>query len=385
MADLPTAADLFRIVRDEMLARNGLLSLEVIERPGTDANVLAAGAMAAGDEILTQLCRIEAGLFLDSAKGAALDRLVFDRYGLVRKPAAAAVGMVEFSTAVPNPSAFTIPSGSLVQTASGIQYVTTAPVLFPASSVGPISVNIRSVLAGVDQQAQIGTITAIISQLIGSPTDLVVTNSMATAGADDEEEDDSLRARARLFFVTARRATKSALEQGALAVPGVRTATAFEVLDTNGFPARVVQLIIADSFTEQLATFSDVPPPAYQVQAQMLAMTVLNGLNEVRAFGIQVQVLVAAVVLQPVILRLTFNAGVDTATATLRARAAAVNYTNGLAPGATFDPLALIDKLRPVPGLFISGQEVASPPGPVVPNPLQVLRTSLELVTTSLT
>jgi uncharacterized phage protein gp47/JayE len=382
MADLVDFNLLFRVARDEALARNSKLTLAIIQREGTDANVLLAGAAAAAEEVLGQLQFVEAGLFLDSAVGTQLDRLVFDRYGLTRKPAAAAQGFIQFTTTVPNPSGFIIPSGTQVQTTDGIQYVTTVAASFPAATVGPIQVAIRSALAGIDQQARIGTIS-IVSQITGSPSDLVVTNTQATAGAADEELDDSLRNRARLFFVTARKGTKSALEAGALAVPGVVTATAFEGLDTFGNPSRRVQLVVADSFTIQLANFSTTPPPAYQVQAQALALEVQNGLNDVRAYGIQVDVIVAAVVLLPIILRLTFNAGTDIALATTRARAAAVNYCNGLAPGVTFQPTDLIDLLRPVPGLFISGQEVANPPGPVICNPTQVLRSSLELVTTS--
>lgn len=384
MADFPDYRLLFRIARDEALRLNARLTRSVIEREGTDANVLLAGAAAAAEEVLAQLQLVEAGLFLDSAEGAALDRLVFDRYGLTRKPAAAAQGFVQFSTTVVNPSAFVIPSGTLLQTADGVQYVTTAAATFPAGVTGPITVAVRSALAGVDQQAQIGSITSIVSQITGSPTDLVVTNEEATAGADDEETDESLRNRARLFFVTARRGTKSALEAAALGIPGVVTATAFEDLNTDGTPARRVQLVVADQFTIALATFSEDPPPAYETQAQALALTVQNGLSDVRAFGIQVDVIVAAVVLLPIILRLTYSAGADIPTTTTAARAAAVNYCNRLAPGQTFSPLDLVEALRPVQGLFISGQEVASPPGDVVPNPTQVLRTSLELVTTSL-
>jgi hypothetical protein len=209
----------------------------------------------------------------------------------------------------------------------------------------------------------------------------VTANALATAGATDEEEDASLRARARAFFTTARKGTKSALEQGALAVPGVVTASAIEVIDTEGAPARVVQLVIADQFTETLAEFSETPTPIYQAQAQALAATVLAALEDVRAAGIEVKVFVAAVVLQPITLRLSFDAGADVPLTTLRARAAAVNYTNELSPGQTWDPAGVSARLAPIPGLFITGTEVASPNGMVIPTPLQVIRTGLPIVT----
>jgi len=372
---------LFRIARDEALARNAKLAQDIIDRDGTDANILTAGAAAAAEEVISQISQVEAGLFLDSARGAALDRLVFDRYGLVRKPASAAVGEVQFTTTANNPGAFTIPSGTQLQTVDGTQYSTSASALFLAGFTGPVTVSVRSQLAGVDQQALSGTITSIISSIPGSPGDLVTANALATAGATDEEEDASLRARARAFFTTARKGTKSALEQGALAVPGVVTASAIEVIDTEGAPARVVQLVIADQFTETLAEFSETPTPIYQAQAQALAATVLVALEDVRAAGIEVKVFVAAVVLQPITLRLSFDAGADVALTTLRARAAAVNYTNELNPGQTWDPAGVSARLAPIPGLFITGTEVASPNGMVIPTPLQVIRTGLPIVT----
>jgi len=371
---------LFRIARDEALARNGQLSRDAVERDGTDANILLASGSAAADEVVAQLLLVERGLFLDSAEGDALDRLVFDRYGLLRNPAAPAFGTVQFTTTALNPAPFNIPVGTILQAVNGTQYTVTVAAIFPAAVVGPVFVSVRSVLAGGDQQAKVGTITSIISALVGSPTDLVVNNSLATAGASDAEDDPHLRARARSFFTTVRRGTKAAIEQGALAVPGVITATAFEVLDSLGNPNRLVQLVIADQFTATLASFSPTPG-SYAAQSSALAAQVFAALDEVRAFGIYVDVRVAQVVILPIVLHLTFQAGADASTVTSQAKAVTVNYTNSLAPGITFVATDLSNLLRAIPGLIITGNEVASPNGNVVPLTLQVIRTSLEIVT----
>jgi hypothetical protein len=380
VADFVNFTDLFRAARDEVLAREGRLTRAVVERPGTDANLLLAGGAGAADEVLKQLFEVEAGVFLDTAVGQALDRWVFDRYGLLRKPASAAIGEVSFTTTAANPIAFAIPANTLLSTASGIQFVTTAGASFPFGSIGPIVVPVRSVLAGVDQQAAPNTITNLVSQITNQPTDLAVTNPLATAGADDDESDDSLRARARAFFTTARRGTIAAIEQGALAVPGVRTAQAFEVLDPFARPNRLVQLVVSDAFTDSLVGVSPVPT-SYATQSQAFAATVFAGLSDVRAAGIFVDVIVAQVILLPITLHLTFNSGADPNETTSEAKAVAVNYTNGLAPGASFIVDDLIDQLRAIPGLFITGNEVASPNGDVVPMTLQALRTSLSIVT----
>jgi hypothetical protein len=380
MPDFPTFSDLFRVERDEVLARNAKLSLEAVERDGTDANVLLAAAAAAGDEVVAQLIAVCAAQYIDSAQGSALDKLAFDRYGLVRKPASPATGSVQFRTTVANPATFTIPIGTVVQTPDGIQFVTTGAVIFLIGSVGPVVATVRSVLAGASQQAQTNTITSIVSPIPGQPTDLKVNNPLATAGADDAEIDADLRDRARQFFVTARRGTLAAIEQGALAVPGVRRATAIEVIDVLGRPARVVELVIADAFTDALVQ-QNTNPVSYQVQSQSLSQTVYNGLLDVRAAGIFVQVFVAQVIVQPIVLNLTFNAGVDANFVALIARATVVATVNSLRPGQTLVLQTVLTALQGVAGLAFTGNEIESPAGDIVPLALQVIRTSLNQTT----
>lgn len=379
MPNLPTFDDLFRIARDEVLARNARVSREAVEREGMDANILIAAAGAMADECIGQVADISSSLFLDSAVETDLDRLVFDRYGLTRKAAAASLGSVEFSTTLPAPGNFNIPTGVIVQTGAGNQFVTVESVVFAVGTTGPLVVAVRSVLAGAAQNVSIGTITSIVSAIPLSAPDLKVTNSLATAGGDDAETDPSLRDRARRFFSTARRGTLAALEAAALGIPGVRKASAFEVLDALGRPARFVQLVVADAYTEAFADYSSVPP-RYQTQSQFLTNAVINALVDVRPAGIFVQPIVANVILQPVQLSLAFVAGADVNTAALLARAAIVNYVNGLAPGK---PLVVADMgltLQTVTGLAYTGNEIISPVGDVIPQPLEVIRTSLSLV-----
>jgi uncharacterized phage protein gp47/JayE len=383
VADFPTFTDLFRIARNEALARNGRLSRAVIDREGTDANIIIAGAAAAADEVIGQLIDQVEGLYLDSAKGTKLDRLVFDRYGLARKVASNAVGSVQLTLLAANPAAFVIPIGTQIASSDGIVFLTTAVELFPLGALGPITVAVRSALAGASQQARANTLTSLRSAIPGSPAGLLVNNPLATAGAADAEDDDSLRARARAFWTTARRGTLLAIEQGARNVGGIVSAKAFEVLDALGRPARFVILMVTDSYTDTLATLGTIPP-AYAMQSQVLAALVFDGLSDVRAAGIYVQVQVAQTILQPILLNLAFVAGVDVNAVATAARAAAVNYVNGLQPGVTLDVAQLRAAVRAVPGLITAGTDIASPTGNVVPTPLQAIRTTLALVTASL-
>lgn len=334
------------------------------------------------DRTVGQLVMVAAGLFLDSAEGQALDRLVWDRYSITRKPAAPAQVNLQFSLSAPASVSFTIPVGTILSTSDGIQFETVVAGSIAAGGSGPIFIAATSLLAGANQQVKAGTVTNIVSQIPNAPTGIMVTNNFASAGAADREQDSALRDRARRFWVTAQRGTLAAIEAGALAVPGVVRANALEVLDGNNRPGRWVFLIIADNYTDALANLNQTSP-AYATQSQALAVTVFNALNDVRCGGIFVQVQVAQVVLLQISLSLTFGAGVDTVATANQAMAVVAAYTNQLDPGDTWVPSAAAATLRQVPGLVITGNEIALPLGPVVPKSLQVIRTTSALLSAS--
>jgi len=383
MADFPTRQDLFRVARDTALSKNALLSAEAIARDGTDANILVAAGSAMGDKVIGQLVLVASGCFLDSALGQALDRLVFDRYGLIRKPAAPAMVNVGFTVAVAAVTSFSIPAGTVLSSSLGNQFVTLVATSILAGQTGPVYVPARSILAGADQQVKIGDITAVVSSITGAPAaGVIVSNTAASAGAADREQDDALRDRARRFWVTAQRGTLAAIETGALSVPGVVRAAAIEVTDGSLRPGRWVLCMISDAFTEALSLLN-ATSPSYQSQSQALSTTVFQTLDEFRCGGIYVQVIVAQVVLMQFELSLTFSAGVDTLATANAARAAIGNYVNSLDPGQSFQPSTALTRLRQVAGLIITGSEIVTPVGPVVPRVLQVLRTRSELLNAS--
>jgi len=371
--------DLFRSAEVELLQRNGRLRRDIAEREGSDVNILLASMAGAADEVMGQNLLASATLYLDSAQKEDLDRLLYDRYGLLRKQASPSAGYVLLSTTLPNPTAFTVPTGTLFSSSDGIQFASVGVVTFPALSAGPVAVLVQSVLAGISQQAQIGTITSIVSTITGAPTDLTCNNTQATAGAGDAETDTSFRDRGRRFFTSVSKATKKALETAALGIAGVVTAVAFELFLLEGTLGKQVEIVVSDNFTTVLMSLNPTPA-SYQVQAQALAELVRSGLDDVRAYGVEVRVTVASVVMQPIRMQLTFEAGVDTTAVTSRARGAVLSYVNNLPPGATLTIDGVENALRTVPGLLISGGEVIVPQGDVVPLTLQVIRTALALV-----
>jgi len=383
--DLPNFNDLFRVGRDEVAARQAKLSQDAIEREGTDANALVAAMAAMADEVIGQVAEVARATFLDTATGDALDRFVFDRYGLVRKQAAPALCDISFSTVIAAPAAFSIPADTELSTADGVQFITTSAVTYPKLGVGPVKAQARSVLAGLDYAAKIGSITSILSSIAGAPSDLAATNAAATVGQADAEADSSLRERARSFWQAARRGTADAIEQSALAVGGVETAQLFEVVSPrDGLPDYAAELVIADTFTETIAAL-DQTPPAYEAQAATLETTVFNAItnDDARPAGIPIRVRVAQVNIQPISVAPAFAAGADTVAVALEARATLVAYTNALKPGEGWRRQDALTKLAQISGLAYTGNEIVSPAGDVVPTSLQVIRTLLALVTTT--
>lgn len=380
MADLPTFDDLFSVARDEVVARNALVTREAVEREGTDANALVAASAAAGDEVVGVLARTEAALYSDSSKDVKLDRLLIDRLNLFRRPAAAGFVTLEWTSTAPAGAAFSIPVDTRVAAADGSLWVTLTAVTFPAGSTGPVRVAARSAAAGLNQQAKAGVLTNIVDMPTGAATGLAVTNPLASAGCDDAERDEEFLGRSRAYLATLARGTVPAVQAAAAAYPGVRSVAAFEAIDGDARPARVIQLVITDAFTDALV--GEVTPPAYATQSQALAAAVAASdlMQEARAGGIQVLVTVAQVVIQVVHLSLTFSAGADADAAAYAARQRVVAYVNSLAPGQRFVRSDCAAALQTVAGLLVTGAEVLSPAGDVVPQTLQVLRTNLAAV-----
>ena len=379
MPDLPDFETLRLIGRDEALVRNARLALDAFEREGADANVLNAAAAAMVDDLVGDVAVVLQGMYLDGAAGDALKRLVFDRYQILAKPAAPAGVDLSFETTIATTAPFVIDSATTVRTSDGTKFRPSENVVFPAASTGPVVVRALSILSGADQQVRADTVTQIDTPPVGAPTDLTVTNPLASSGAADAESDTSLRRRGKLFWAAARRGTVGALEFGALTTAGVDTATAFEVLDALGRPAKITQIIVTDIFTISLAEL-DTEPATYAVQSAALADLVQAALQEYRAGGMPVEVYVAETIIQPIVLALGFRAGADTVAATLGARSAAVTHTNTLSPGVAFLPDAVLEAVIGVPGIDSSTTTLITPSGPVTPTPLQVIRTSLETV-----
>lgn len=380
MPDFVTKEQLRRIGQVEMLRRQSRVTIAATQSRGTDTDAFLAAGSAIGDALIGQLIQVESGVFIDAAKGDALRRRIIDLVGLAPKPNAVALGSVDFQVPAAMLSDLPIPFETIVATDDDLQFVTTIESTYPKATTAPLNVPIRSMKAGSDQFALARTITNISSQIPGQPQGMTVSNPFATSVGDDAEDDNSYRAGYREFFTNVRRGTISAIEAQARRYPGVTTAKVTEILDGIGRQQKQVLLGVTDKFTDQYVD-ANVSPPLYQTESQVLAQAVFNSLIDTRAAGIYVHVYVAQTIVQTIQMALSFQATADINEAATRARAAVINYVNLLAPGQSLTIAALINVLRGVPGLAVTGNEIVFPIGTVVPRALQVLRTSLTYCT----
>ncbi len=372
MPDLPLRTDLFNLGADEIRARTEArppalrVDPEQVFVEGSDLNVITASASAMGEEVTRQLSRSVGALLLDGATGEDLDRLVADRFSptIVRRGASPAVVTLQFSRVAGAFAAITIPVGFQVRSTSGVVFETTTASGLGAGAAGPVDVPAQAVLAGLGGNVPAGTITQIATLPAPDPN-LLVTNAERAAGGDDPESDVRLRARARNFYLQARRGTVGAIEFGALTVPGIRQATAIEELDAFGRPTGRVALYLADA--------------QGQANAALVA-AVRAALYEYRAAGVVVDIYGATPRYVPIIFRLRFEAAVDTVAAFDNVRFATVATVNTLAPGATLPVSLLFAVARSVRGVIVLEDAIVAPVGDLVPAAGEVLRTTIDLV-----
>lgn len=379
--DLPSFATLFRIGKAEALVRNPRLTPEEIEREGSDLNILVAAPAAMADECIAHIASVRKDLYVDTASGDALDRLITDRYpDLIRKQASPSYGYITFSFSPATTGAFNIPDATVLSTADGVQFVTVG-VTAVAVGVTSKTIPIRSTLAGASQKASANKILNLVSGIPGAPSSgMTVSNSAATFGGEDREKDGDYAVRYKRRYLAARRATIGAIEQAVLEVPGIVKCTVFENLDTLGRPIGYVQAVIADSYTEQFVTSSSTPA-AYASQLANLQVEIDSLLREWRAAGVGVRVTFGQVILQSTRILLAYVAGADQVSVNNVVLSKIVQHVNNLKPGQTLLLEDLRTLIRNTSGVVYTGNELVTPVGDVVPLPGQVLRTSATFTT----
>jgi uncharacterized phage protein gp47/JayE len=367
--DFPSRLDLYAVGRDYVRQRAKKIDPSQVDVLGSDVNLFVGSNSVVADAVLKQLIYSSARLFLDGASDDDLDRLAYDRYGLTRKGASAALGGVVMSRLSAALGAGSVPIGTKLTSLGGSEYITLSTAVFGATDLTATApVNVRAVQAGKATQANAGTITKFATPSSLFDSTLTVTNPASTAGGEDAESDPTFRSRIRSFWTTARRGTLIAIQFGALTVPGVVSAQAIETLTGAGLPARLVNLYIADSSG---------------VASTQLAQLVTSALDDYRAAGIAVIVNNSLPLIVNVQLQLTFAAGVDTVTLGNQICAALVEFINSLPVNGTLltSDLYTVLKRFAEDGLIVTDGTIVLPTGDLVPSVNQTIRATLATVT----
>lgn len=381
MADLPTRQELFERWRAATLAVSGTqISPAEVDRDGSDANLLGAAGSIMGEELVNRIARALAGVFEDTATRECLDRVIFDRKGLVRKPAAPAVGQVELTRATFAAGAGTIDGGlpgsgppdpTRIRTNQGITYILTEPAVFGATDLGPIVVDVQAETAGLVNE--VGTDQTW--NFVDAPFDptILIANPVEMAGASDEESDSVYRARAKDFFRTVRRGTLGAIEFGLLSTPGIESVSVIEVEDaTTGFPVCINQAFILDALGQANET---------------LAARGLLSLLTFRATGIPVVVIPG----EPEFINIDFqNTAFDTSLILDTSRGAndvktqIVAALNNQRPGQELLRTTILAAARNVVGFVVEDEDLIEPAATLIPSSSTIaFRTRRELITIS--
>jgi uncharacterized phage protein gp47/JayE len=253
----PSFQDLFNLGK----AESTLLRPELSVRLGSIAEMLIAAAAAMADRLVGWFAERVASTFLDGAIGDDLTKLSADHWAINRNPAEQSVAQVTFNRASADGTSQTFPIGTVVattadSTGNAVQFVTTTGASWASSTNGNRTVNVQAVIAGVN-----GNLAGanLINKIISTPPAgglYTITSSTQPAGGSDEETDDSLRDRVRLYPSTLRRGTIAALQYGAQQTPGISIVKANAVQDTTG----LVTVYVSDSSGNSTGTTRTVGP-----------------------------------------------------------------------------------------------------------------------------
>lgn len=348
---LPDRRAIFQAGRRYVIAApNTQINPKVVDIDGSDLNLLLNASAVMGEEVVAAFAQAQRGNFVDTSQGIQTDRVIYDRYGLMRFPATAATDDLVLSRPTAGAGAGVYPAGSRVQTPTGVMFSTDVDTVFGALDL------IKTVSATALVTGPAGQVGANqLVQFVDPPFDptLAVTNPAGAAGGNDVETQASFKGRAHDFFRSVRRGTLGAIAFGARQVPGIQVSTAFEILNpASGYPAAAVEVIIAD---QNGASSSSLVNQARREE--------LNW----RAAGIPVYLSGGSVVFEPVTWKLQYATDVDTVSVEEQVRAITVAAAQNNAPGQILLRATLIAVARTVPGAIVTDASLVAPAGDVVP------------------
>lgn len=231
----PSFDDLLNIGKAEAILKRPALGVRI----GDISEMLMAGAAAMGDRLIGWFAERVAATFLDGAIGDDLTLLAADHWNIQRRAATKAIATVTFNRAGANATAQNFPIGTTIATerdsqGNDIQFVTTAVASWAISENGAKTVACEAVVAGTTGNlSNVNLLTRIISTPPAGGTYTITASSLPAGGAE-EETDEELRDRVRLYPSTLRRGTIAALEYGAKSTSTIAVAKANAIQDSTG-------------------------------------------------------------------------------------------------------------------------------------------------------
>lgn len=228
MATMPTYQALYEIVKAAIQSRRPDLT-DFVEGSVLDAFAGASAALA--DESLRSVVQLFAEKFFSTAQGDALDALALDFFGITRKNATSATGVVQW-TRGDEEDPYTIPAGATFRARVGDQSfdVESVEAVQMLDGLTEVDIPCTTTLKGRRTNLAAGVVDTVVSSGAPSGEPASVTNSDPFAGGSDTETDEAFRGRIRRYFSTLRKGTTDAIAYGALSVPGVSVVAVDESL-----------------------------------------------------------------------------------------------------------------------------------------------------------
>lgn len=160
-------------------------------------------------------------IFPDTADAEHLERIA-SSYGITRRPATPAIGLVEFTGS----AGTAIPLGTILSRTDGVQFATTVATAIEGG--GTVEVEVEATSEGATTNTEPATVLELVSPIVGVDGEATVASGGLGQGAD-RETDDRLRDR----LLDERRnppvcGSLAAYRQAALSVPGVTRAWAID-------------------------------------------------------------------------------------------------------------------------------------------------------------
>jgi len=214
------------------LAGDGIVNME----PGSVFLAICEAASTQSMWLQGLAMQTLARAYASTSCGSALDTWLAD-FNFTRIPGEPANVTVTFSTVSPSATSILIPVGTIVQTATGLFFATTANAILAVGTT-TVSVNAESwnttlsaVAVGAAYNVAAGTITQITTPVTGISA--VVNNTPALGGLD-AESDSAVRSRFILYFNGSNSGTPLAIDAAVVAVIGVERYQVFAGQQANG-------------------------------------------------------------------------------------------------------------------------------------------------------